>query len=190
MPTPRFIELTEAAADQFGLVTLQDAKRVGYEPKTIIKLAERGQLERISRGVYRVPFIPGGEMQAYMAAALWPQGVRGVLTRETALDLWDVSDINPATVHITVPRAHRPQRDIPKAYTIHREDLDTHEVTAIQGVPVVRLARAICQCAELHTGRDLLEQATRHGRSRGLLSAQEHEQLTRELGLEHTGGRA
>ena len=190
MPTPRFIALAEAAADQFGLVTLQDAKRVGYEPKTIVKLAERGQLERISRGVYRVPFIPGGEMQSYMAAALWPQGIQGVLTHETALDLWDVSDINPATVHITVPRAHRPQRAIPKAYTIHREDLDTQEVTAIQGVPVVRLARAIRQCAELHAGRDLLEQATRHGRGRGLISVQEHEQLTRELGLEHAGGRA
>ncbi|MGO9448153.1 MAG: type IV toxin-antitoxin system AbiEi family antitoxin domain-containing protein, partial [Solirubrobacteraceae bacterium] len=42
MPTPRFIELAETAADQFGLVTLQDAKQIGYEPKTIVKLAERG----------------------------------------------------------------------------------------------------------------------------------------------------
>jgi len=189
MPTTRFIDLAEAAADRFGLVTLQDARQVGYEPKTIVKLAERGQLERVSRGVYRVPFVPGGEMQAYMAAALWPQGARGVLTHETALDLWDVSDVNPAKIHVTVPRAHRPQRDIPKAYAIHREDLDPAEVTAIEGVPVVRLARAIRQCAEMHIGRDLLEQAVRHGRSRGLLSVQEHEQLVRELELEHVGGR-
>jgi predicted transcriptional regulator of viral defense system len=61
-------------------VTVDDAREVGYEPKTLVKLAGRGQLERGSRGVYRVPFLPGGAMQAYMAAALWPQGVQGVLT--------------------------------------------------------------------------------------------------------------
>ena len=190
MPTTRFAELAEAAADKFGLLTLDDAKQVGYQPKTIVTLAERGQLERVSRGVYRVPFLPGGEMQAYMAAALWPQGALGVLTHETALDLWDVSDVNPAKIHVTVPRAHRPQRDIPKAYVVHREDLDPADVTAIEGVPVVRLARAIRQSAELHVGRDLLEQAVRHGRGRGLLSADEHERLVRELGLEKVGGRA
>ncbi len=190
MPTARFIELTEVAADRFGLVTIDDAHQVGYEPKTLAKLAGRGQLERVSRGVYRVPFLPGGEMQAYMAAALWPQGAPGVLTHETALDLWDVSDVNPAKIHITVPRRHRPQREVPTAYVIHREDLNPADLTAIEGVPVVKLARAIRQCAEAHLGRDLLEQATRQGRSRGLLSADEHATLMRELALEGVGGRA
>jgi predicted transcriptional regulator of viral defense system len=190
MPTRRFIELTETAADQFGLVTLQDARDVGYDPNTVAKLAERGQLERVSRGVYRVPFLAGGEMAAYMAAALWPQGPRGVLTHETALDLWDVSDVNSTKLHITVPKNHRPQRGVPKGYAIHREDLDPADVSAIAGVSVVRLARAIRQAAAEHVGRDLLEQATRHGRERGLLSAAEHEQLVRDLDLQHIGGRA
>lgn len=190
MPTRRFTELAELAADQFGLVTLADAKDVGYDPNTLAKLAKRGQLERVSRGVYRVPFLAGGEMAAYMAAALWPQGARGVLTRETALDLWDVSDVNPTKLHITVPKDHRPQRAIPNGYAIHREDLDPTEVSAIAGVPVVKLARAIRQAAAEHIGRDLLEQAARHGRERGLLSAAEHEQLVRDLDLDHIGGRA
>ena len=142
MPTARFADLAEAAAEKFGLVTLDDAKQVGYQPKTIVTLAERGQLERVSRGVYRVPFLPGGEMQAYLAAALWPQGANGVLTHETALDLWDVSDVNPAKIHVTVPHAHRPQREVPRTYVIHREDVDPADVAAIEGVPVVRLARA------------------------------------------------
>ncbi len=190
MPTRRFTELAELAADQFGLVTLADAKDVGYDPNTVAKLATRGQLERLSRGVYRVPFLAGGEMAAYMAAALWPQGARGVLTHETALDLWDVSDVNPTKLHITVPKDHRPQRSIPKGYVIHREDLDPAEVSAIAGVPVVKLAHAIRQAAAEHVGRDLLEQATRHGRERGLLSATEQEQLVKDLDLDHLSGRA
>jgi predicted transcriptional regulator of viral defense system len=186
----RFVDLAELAADQFGLVTLQDALQVGYDPKTIVKLAERGQLERVSKGVYRVPFLPGGTMQTYLAAALWPQGTAGVLSHATALDLWDVSDVNPTKIHITVPRAHRPQRMVPKAYVIHRKDLDPIEVTAIEGVPVVTLARAIRECASDHLGTDLLEQAVRHGRSRGLLSAGEHKRLIADLGLERVGERA
>lgn len=190
MPTERFIELTEIAADQFGLVTIDDAHGIGYQPKTLAKLASRGQLEHVSRGVYRVPFLPGGQMAPYMAATLWPQGARGVLTHETALDLWDVSDVNPAKIHVAVPRTHRPQRQVPKAYVIHREDLDPDEITAIEGVPVVKLGRALRQCAQSHLARDLLAQAVRHGRSRGLLSAKQHAALVRELDLEGVGGRA
>jgi predicted transcriptional regulator of viral defense system len=190
MPTGRFTDLAELAADQFGLVTLANAKDVGYDPNTVAKLAARGQLERLSRGVYRVPFLAGGEMAAYMAAALWPQGARGVLTHETALDLWDVSDVNPAKLHVTVPKDHRPQRAIPKGYVIHREDLDPADVSAIAGVPVVKLAGAIRQAAAEHVGRDLLEQATRHGRERGLLSETEHERLVKDLDLDHVSGRA
>lgn len=189
MPTARFTDLAELAADRFGLVTLPDAQRVGYEPGTLVKLAARGQLERISRGIYRVPFLPGGEMAAYMAATLWPQGAPGVLTHETALDLWNVSDVNPAKIHLTVPRSHRPQRAIPSAYAIHREDLDPSEVTAIEGVPTVKLTRAIRQCAAAHLGGDLLDQALRNGRARGLISAEEHDHLVRELGLQDDGAR-
>jgi predicted transcriptional regulator of viral defense system len=190
MPTGRFIELTEIAAGQFGLVTIDDAHGIGYQPKTLAKLASRGQLEHVSRGVYRVPFLPSGQMAPYMAATLWPQGARGVLTHETALDLWDLSDVNPAKIHITVPRTHRPQRQVPKAYMIHREDLAPDEITAIEGVTVVKLGRALRQCAQAHLARDLLEQAIRHGRSRGLLSAEEHAALVRELDLEGAGRRA
>jgi predicted transcriptional regulator of viral defense system len=39
-------------------VTVADAEGVGYRPKTLSKLAGRGALERVSRGVYRVPFLP------------------------------------------------------------------------------------------------------------------------------------
>lgn len=183
MPTGRFNELAELAGEQFGLVTLADAHSVGYAPEYISRLVARGQLQRVSRGVYRIPFLAGGEMAAYMAAVLWPQGVRGVLTHETALDLWDVSDTNPSKIHVTVPRSHRPQRAVPDAYVIHREDLDPDELTTIDGVPVVRLQSAIRQCARDGLGADLLDQALRRSRGRGLLSSREHTQLRRELSL-------
>lgn len=184
MPTTRFRELAEIAADRHGLVTTEDALDVGYAPGTLDKMARRGQLERLARGLYRIPFLPGGELAGYMAAALWPYGTTGVLTYETALDLWDVCDINPTKIHVTVPRRHRPQRDAPRGYVIHREDLAPADVTMIEGIPVVTLEKAIRQCAERHVARDLLEQAARHGRERGLLRRRQAETLVTELGLD------
>jgi len=184
VPTTRFSDLTALAAERHGLVTTADAAAVGYAKGTLDKLARRGQLERLAQGLYRITFIPAGPLATYMAAALWPYGTTGVLTHETALDLWDVCDINPTKIHITVPKDHRPQRDVPRTYVIHRDDLDPRDLTTIEGVPVVKLAKAIRQCAEIHVGRDLLEQAVRHGRQKGLLRRRDAEALIDELGLD------
>lgn len=191
MPTDRFAALAEVAADQHGLFTLQDARGVGYSENTIAQMARRGRLERVSQGAYRIPFLLAGRLGAYMEAALWPVGVTGVLSRVTALDLWEVSDVNPTKIHITVPRAHRPQRAVPNVYVIHREDLTPDEIDAIEGVPVVTLERAIRECADDGVALDLLEQAVRAGAARGLLDRRQTQDLRRELGLDQVAaGRA
>ena len=184
MPTDRFNELAELAADRFGLVTLADTRAVGYRDSSVAQMARRGRLERVSQGVYRIPFMPGGQLGPYMEAAVWPVGVRGVLSHETALDLWEVSDVNPAKIHITVPSAHRTQREVPASYVVHREDLDAGEVSEIEGVPVVTLERAIRDCAADGVGLDLIEQAVRNGRDRGLLTDEQAVALTADLGLD------
>ncbi len=163
------------------------------------------------RGLYRLRHFPSSPHEHIVATWLslhqTPAGVShesalelynlsdvipgpGRAHHKTALDLWDVSDVNPAKSHIAVSRTHRPQQQVPKAYVIHREDLDSDGITAIEGIPVVKLGCALHQCAQAHLARDLLEQTVRHGRSHGLRSAEEHPVLMRELELEGVGGRA
>jgi predicted transcriptional regulator of viral defense system len=115
VPADRFTELADIAADQHGYVGLTDSRTVGYADNTIAQMARRGRIERVSRGVDRIPFLPGGRMGPYMAAVLWPVGVRGVISRDTGLDLWEVRDVNPTKIHLAVPRSHRPQREVPTA---------------------------------------------------------------------------
>jgi predicted transcriptional regulator of viral defense system len=110
--------------------------------------------------------------------------VQGALSHETALDLWGVSDVNPAKIHITAPSAHRTQREVPASYVVHREDLDAGEVGEIEGVPVVTLERAIRDCATDGVGLDLIEQAVRNGQGRGLLTAEQAAALTVDFGLD------
>jgi predicted transcriptional regulator of viral defense system len=191
IPTDRFTELAEVAADQHGYFGLDDSRAVGYADNTIAQMARRGRIDRVSQGVYRIPFLPGGRMGPYMAAVMWPAGVRGVISGETALDLWEVGDVNPTHIHITAPHAHRPQRELPAAYALHRVDLEPADVTEIEGVPVVTLERAIRECAAAHLAADLLEQAIRHGRERGLLSDAQADALATEIGTDRVAvGRA
>ena len=87
MPRSAYTTVVELAGEQQGYVTQEDARRAGIAPTTLARMAERGTLVRTSHGVYRVPLIPAGPLDQYREATLWPRGVRGVLSNETALGL-------------------------------------------------------------------------------------------------------
>ncbi len=141
MPRSAYTTIAEIAAEQHGYVTQQDARRAGIAASTLARMAERGTLVRTSHGVYRVPLIPAGPLDQYMEATLWPRGVRAVLSGETALSLHELSDVNPTKIHITVPRAHRPQRETPALYVVHRADLREDEITEHEGISMVTPVR-------------------------------------------------
>jgi hypothetical protein len=103
--------------------------------------------------------------------------VRGVLSNETALGLYELSDVNPAKIHITVPRAHRPQRKTPALYVVHRADLRDDEITAHEGIPIVTPVRAILDAYATGLGPALIEQAIADGQRRGVLTRAQAEQL-------------
>jgi predicted transcriptional regulator of viral defense system len=66
-----------------------------------------------------------------------------VLTHNTALDLHDLRDINPAGIHITVARRYRITREIPPAYEVHHRDLPAEDRALVEGLPTVKPRRAI-----------------------------------------------
>lgn len=76
-----------------------------------------------------------------------------MLSKETALSLYELSDANPAKIHITVPRAHRPQRAMPTLYVVDRADLRDDELTAYEGIPIVTPVRAILDAYASRLGR-------------------------------------
>ena len=77
-----------------------------------------------------------------MPATLWPRR-RGVISHDSALDLWDLCDVNPATIHVTVPKAARVRRAAPPVDEVHVRDLDPADITRFEGIPVVTPAKAI-----------------------------------------------
>lgn len=183
MPRSAFTAVADIAAEQQGYVTQDDARAAGVAASTLARMAERGTLVRSSHGVYRVPLIPAGPLDQYREATLWPRGVRGVLSDETALDLHGLSDVNPAKIHITVPRAHRPQREVPALYVVHRADLREDEVTAHEGIPIVTPQRAVLDVHAAGLGPALVGQAIADGERLGTFTRAQATGLREQVGL-------
>jgi len=116
-----------------------------------------------------------------MAASLWPRGVPGTLSHETALDLYEVCDINPAKVHVSVPIGHRIRRAVPLLYVIHHDAIPESDIGYIEAIRITKLRRAIIDCIAWGIGTYLLDQAVESGRKQGLLTSGEQADLMHRL---------
>jgi len=169
MPGEVYEKLFEVATEQYGYVTTDDARDLEVDPHRLVVLASRGDLERVAHGLYRFGAIPSTMRDQLMEATLWPRRL-GTISHDTALDLWDLCDINPAKVHVSVPKSAKLRRTVPAAYRVHVRDLDPKAVTHHEGIPVVTVHRAILDGIETDVGPHLIQQAIDTARARGLLS--------------------
>jgi predicted transcriptional regulator of viral defense system len=183
MPGRTYSELVEIANDNHGFITPDDARRAGIDPMNLVRMAERGHLERRGNALYRFPLTPPGPFDAYVEATLWPRGVEGMISHESALELYEMSDVHPRRIHLTVPHAHRIRRKVPAAYRVHHEDLRPSDVTYLEGFPVVTPTHAIRQAHRTKLGLALLTQAIDHGERNGRLTLRQAGKLRKEIGV-------
>lgn len=171
----------EIAADERGYVTTAQAGKAGISKEALAKMAARGVIERVSWGVYRLIQFPISDDGQYLEATLWPLSLRGTISHESALALYELSDVSPAKIHITLPRRFRIQRTVPKWLMIHRADLPAADTEILEGIPITTPERAIRDCHAAHLGPALIRQAIRDGRRTGHLRAAQAKALEREL---------
>jgi predicted transcriptional regulator of viral defense system len=188
VPGKVYSELVELANERHGFVTPGDARKAGINPMNLVRMAERGQLERRANGLYRFPLVPSGPLDAYMEATLWPRGACGVLSHETAFDLYEMSDVHPRKIHVTIPKAHRVRRVAPSSYRFHREDLKPEQVTRFEGIPMVTPVHAVRQAHRAHLGPALLAQAIDQGQRNGRLTVRQAKELRAEIGASRGDG--
>lgn len=181
MPGRNYNRLATVAANQQGLVTAADAREAGVDPHRLVDMERRGAIQRVSRGLYRFPLLgPDPELGQLAEATLWADR-RGILSHDTALDLHELCDINPAQIHITIPTAYRLQKPVPKLYRVHRGDLEKDERTLYEGIPIVTPYRAIVEGIETGVRANLLRQAIDTARRRGQVRGSQLRRLRRLL---------
>ena len=120
--------------------------------------------------------------------SLWSRNLagepQGVYSHQTALAIHELSDANPAKIHITVPPAFRRSASIPKLLVLHRAVLAKRDIEQRQGFAVTRALRTIADVAGAQsTSRDLVVQALAEARQRGIITTREISELRRQSQL-------
>jgi predicted transcriptional regulator of viral defense system len=177
--------LYDIAEDQAGYFSAAQARAAGLHQVRLVQLASHGDIERVSRGVYRVTRFPVSPLGHYMEAVLWPQvrrpDVTGVVSHQSALAIHELSDVSPARVHVTLPHGVRIRRALPKGLVLHFADLGSEDVERVEGVPVTTPQRSIRDAHATHLGREVIAKAIADGRRSGALSRSVATRLEREL---------
>lgn len=182
MPGRSYETVVRIAGDHHGYVTTAQAEREGVTADALHMMAKRGTIERVSRGVYRVPSLPASEYSEYMKAVFWPDQKTGVVSHQSALSLYGLSDVNPAEVHVTLPRDYRiRRRQPPKWLQVHHADLAEDEIRQVEGVPVTTPERTLRDCRAAHVGARILRQAIEGAQREGYLAPGDAERLATEL---------
>lgn len=159
--------LEALAFAQGGYFNRRDAAEHGIGRDLLYYHVGSGRFERMLPGVYRYRMALATERSELFLPWVWSD-YRGVLSHETALDLYGLSDVMPSRIHLTVPPNF--VRSAP-GYVLHRARLEPDEVTEYEGLPVTAPARTIVDAAAAGTGPEQIELAVRQALARGLTTA-------------------
>lgn len=169
--------LREIALDQHGYITTAQAEDAGVTKYTLSKLASRKRINRVAYGVYSIPYLPTDRFDNLMLAVLWTGVDNAAISHESALELYEVCDINPRTISVTVPKGVRIKRKGGEGIVLLYENLTTNKKAWRESIPTVKLSHAIKQCIEAGTATYLLEQAIEQGFQKGFLKPSEIQEL-------------
>lgn len=162
--------LYRTAEAQAGYFTAQQAIAAGMDRSTLRHHARPGgRYERVRRGLYRLRHFPSSPHEHVVAAWLGLRGAGAVISDESALELYELSDVIPAAIHISLPRAKRGQRPRPgvRFHTLERPP-GPSEVRTVHGIVVTTPERSIVDSLASGTQPEQIEMAIRQALDRGL----------------------
>jgi predicted transcriptional regulator of viral defense system len=168
-------QLFHIASQQQGYFTTTQAIEAGFQDATHPYHVKNGDWIREWRGIYRIARYPRTDDGQYALWSLWSRnrkGIRqGIYSHETALSLFDLSDIMPAKLHMTVPPLFRRHSEIPGVLVLHRGKITPKEIEEREGYGVTRPMRAIVDLlTEESVSSDIIQQAFKEAKRRGLVT--------------------
>lgn len=162
--------LYRVAESQAGYFTTEQALAAGMDGSTLRHHARPGgRYERVRRGLYRLRHFPSGQHEHVVAAWLALSNGPAVVSHESALELYELSDVIPNAVHITLPREKRGQRPRPgvRFHTLEHPP-EPNEIRRVAGVLATSPERTIVDSLEVGTQPEQIELAVRQALERGL----------------------
>jgi predicted transcriptional regulator of viral defense system len=147
-PLAKIVRLSE---DQWGLVTRRQADQAAVPAASFARLIERGQLERVAHGIYRVAGAAAADHLELRAAWLQLDPARpawarlgdptdAVVSHASAAALYEVGELRADVHEFTWSRPHRTRRaDV----RIHPGQVPDADRIVVKGLPTTRPARML-----------------------------------------------
>ncbi|MFQ5420597.1 MAG: type IV toxin-antitoxin system AbiEi family antitoxin domain-containing protein [Anaerolineae bacterium] len=168
-PKPDYDRLYETAEEQAGYFTARQAKKHGFSWERLSDNVKRGRFLRIFRGIYRLSHFPSLPYEDLFVAWL-RTGPNSIISHESALTIYDLSDVLPGEVHVIIPRTASRRRP---GLRLHTNRLKPEEITKRQGLPVTTAARTIADVAIDGLAEEQVIQAIQEALQRGLTTREE-----------------
>lgn len=167
--TPDAVALNQVSYGQDGYFTSRQAREAGFSPQLLAHHVRSGRYEHIRRGLYRLRGYPGSSHEEVRAKWLAIGAERAVVSHESALDLHELSDVIPNSVHLLVDRDDRGIRRL-QGVTLHTttKSLEPSEVVSREGIRVTDPVRSILDAATAGTAPEQIEMAVRQALREGL----------------------
>lgn len=166
MQLETYNKLYKIAEAQAGYFTTAQATAVGVDRRRLARYTRAGHLERVRRGVYRLAPFPRSAHEDLFVAWL-ETGPDSVISHDSALAFYELSDVLPAAIHVTVPATTSRRHP---ALRLHTNQISPLEITHYDALPVTTVARTIADVALAGLADELVEQAVEEAVHRGLVT--------------------
>jgi len=173
---PRFDDIYEIAADNYGLITSAEARQAGVTTVEMARFVSDGRLERIGQGVYRLVRHISTHFDQY-AAAVALVGSGSYIHGESVLAMHNLALVNP--MKTSVATIKRTRRNLPKWISVVTAD-SKETPTNYEGIPSQSVADAILFCKRSVMKERLLD-ALHIAAREGLIRQKDEIALRKEL---------
>jgi len=168
----------EIAEGQGGYFSAAQARGAGFTSDLLSYHARAGRFERVARGVYRLRQYPASPLEDLFIAQL-RAGPHSAVSHDSALALYELSDVLPAEVHLTVPPMASRRRPGIRQHTLR---IAPDEISAREGLRVTTVPRTLADVARSSVSEDRVLQAAQEAVDRGLVGYRQLEEAAGRYG--------
>ena len=165
-PDSRFARAVKIFKQHGGILRTSQALQAGIHPGTLYAMRDSGQLEVISRGVFRLSDIPPLGNPGLVTVAT--RVSHGVICLISALSFYELTTQIPHEVHVALSRgAEEPRLDYPPIRTYRFTGVDIHDLDGVS-VRIYSPEKTLADCFKFRNkiGLDTVIEAIRFYRER------------------------
>ena len=174
--------LFDLADRQAGYFTSAQAGELGYSYRAQSHHRSQGSWCDEGWGMYRLRDYPQSADENLVRLSLWSRNRQGrpqaVVSHDSALQLYELTDLLPAKIHLSVPSSFR--KAPPEGVVLHKTRFEEGDLRERSGYQITSPLRTLLDVAVSHVSPEHVEQAVHEALEQGLVRRKTLEQAVGE----------